>query len=184
MSTPPDQRARLLALARASVEHGLAHDEPVAVCLDDWPAPLRRQRATFVTLRLRDRLRGCIGALEAARPVVEDVAHNAFAAAFRDPRFDPVTTFDYPDVQIHVSVLSPIEPLEARSEAELLGLIRPGVDGLILEEGGRRGTFLPAVWRSLPSAADFLAELKAKAGLPRDYWSETVRISRYTAEEF
>jgi uncharacterized protein len=184
MTTLPGEREKLRALARSSIEHGLRHHRPIEVRLDEWPEALRRQHSTFVTLRLEDRLRGCIGALEAARPLVEDVAKNAFAAAFRDPRFDPVSHYDFPDIEIHVSVLSPIEPLDVRSEAELLRRLRPGVDGLILEEGERRGTFLPAVWRSLPGSADFVAQLKAKAGLPRDYWSQTVRVYRYTAEEF
>lgn len=184
MTTPPELREALRALARASIEHGLHRERPVDVNLDDWPAALRRRRSTFVTLHLQEQLRGCIGALEASRPVVEDVALNAFAAAFRDPRFDPVTTVDFPDIEIHVSLLSPIEPLAVRSEADLLRQLRPGVDGLIFEEGERRGTFLPAVWRSLPRPGDFLAQLKAKAGLPPDYWSETVRAFRYTTEEF
>lgn len=184
MSTPPTYRRSLRALARASIEHGLRHHEAVGVSLEGWPARLRQPRATFVTLRLGGRLRGCVGALESARPLPRDVAVNAFAAAFRDPRFTPVTTVEFPDIEVHVSLLSPIEPLEARSEADLIRQLRPGVDGLIFEEGDRRGTFLPAVWRSLPSAGDFLAQLKAKAGLPPDYWSETLRAYRYTTEEF
>lgn len=184
MSTPPEQRKKLRALAHASIEHGLRHEQPVAVRLDEWPAALHQKRSSFVTLQQEGRLRGCVGALEPARALVADVAMNAFAAAFRDPRFGPVTALDYPDIELHVSVLSPIEPLEVRSEAELLRRLRPGVDGLIFEEGDRRGTFLPAVWRSLPSGGEFLAQLKAKAGLPPDYWSATVRAYRYTTEEF
>lgn len=184
MTTPPEEREKLRAVADASIAHGLRHDQPIEVRQDEWPAPLREQRSTFVTLRKAGRLRGCIGALEPTRPLVQDVAMNAFAAAFRDPRFPPVTTRELPEVEIHLSILSPIEPLQARSEADLLHQLRPGIDGLIFEEGERRGTFLPAVWGSLPSAGEFLAQLKAKAGLPADYWSETVRAYRYTTEEF
>lgn len=184
MSTPPEQRETLRALARASIEHGLRNHQPLPVRPDEWPAVLHRKRASFVTLHQDDRLRGCVGALEPERPLVRDVAMNAFAAAFQDPRFAPITASDYPGIELHVSVLSLIEPLAVRSEAELLQRLRPGVDGLIIEEGRRRGTFLPAVWRSLPSAVDFLAQLKAKAGLPPDYWSDTVRAYRYTTEEF
>jgi uncharacterized protein len=184
MSTPPTQRRSLRALAHASIEHGLRHHEPVKVSLEAWPDRLRQPRSTFVTLHLGGRLRGCVGVLEPARPLARDVAVNAFAAAFRDPRFTPVTTSEVPDIEVHVSLLSPIEPLLARSEADLIRQLRPGVDGLIFEEGERRGTFLPAVWCSLPSAGEFLAQLKAKAGLPPDYWSETVRAYRYTTEEF
>lgn len=184
MSTPLEQRDKLRALARASIEHGLRHHQPLPVRPDEWPAVLHRKRSSFVTLHHQGRLRGCVGALEPERPLVTDIAMNAFAAAFRDPRFAPLSASDYPEIELHLSVLSPIEPLEMRSEAELLQQLRPGVDGLIFEEGRRRGTFLPAVWRSLPSAVDFLGQLKAKAGLPPDYWSDTVRAYRYTTEEF
>lgn len=184
MSMSPELRERLRDLARTSIEYGLQADRPIGVELEEWPESLREKRATFVTLEIDERLRGCIGALEPSRPLVRDVAANAFAAAFRDPRFPPVTTFDFPDLSIHVSVLSPVEALEVQSEADLMEQLRPGIDGLIFEEGGRRGTFLPAVWRSLPDARDFLAQLKAKAGFPADYWSESVRTYRYTTEEF
>ncbi|MDZ7840015.1 MAG: AmmeMemoRadiSam system protein A [Gammaproteobacteria bacterium] len=184
MSTPLTHRRSLRALAHASIEHGLRHYEPVGVSLQAWPERLRQPCSTFVTLCLGDQLRGCVGALESARPLARDVAVNAFAAAFRDPRFTPVTAIEFPDIELHVSLLSPIEPLEARSEADLIRQLRPGVDGLIFEEGDRCGTFLPVVWRSLPSAGDFLAQLKAKTGLPPDYWSETLRAYRYTTEEF
>lgn len=184
MSTSPTHRRSLRALARDSIEHGLRHHEPVRVSLEAWPERLRQPCSTFVTLRLGDRLRGCVGALEPARPLARDVAVNAFAAAFRDPRFTPLTTVEFTDIEVHVSLLSPIEPLVASSEADLIRQLRPGVDGLIFEEGDRRGTFLPTVWRSLPSAGDFLAQLKTKAGLPPDYWSETLRAYRYTTEEF
>jgi len=184
MNTPADQRRQLLDLARASIDHGLEHGRSLTVRLDEWPVVLREQRSTFVTLELAGRLRGCIGALEASRPLVQDVAANAFAAAFRDPRFAPVSVSECTELAVHVSVLSPIEPLEVSSEAELLRRLRPGVDGLIFEEAGRRGTFLPAVWRSLPSADEFLAQLKTKAGFPSDYWSDSIRTYRYTTEEF
>lgn len=184
MTTPPELRERLRELARASIEFGLEEDRPIDVHMEEWPTVLHQKRATFVTLQLEGRLRGCIGALDAIRPLVRDVAGNAFAAAFQDPRFSPVTTFDFPDLEIHLSVLSPVEPLPAESEAALLENLRPGIDGLIFEEGSRRGTFLPAVWRSLPDAREFVTHLKAKAGLPADYWSDSVRTYRYTTEEF
>ncbi|MGA8261028.1 MAG: AmmeMemoRadiSam system protein A [Arenicellales bacterium] len=181
---PAELRDRLRDLARASIEHGLDAGLPIEVELEEWPETLREHRATFVTLEIEARLRGCIGALDATRPLVRDVAANAFSAAFRDPRFPPLTAFEFPDLDIHVSVLSRVEPMAVRSEAELLERLRPGIDGLILEERGRRGTFLPAVWRSLPRASEFVEQLKAKAGFAPDYWSESVRAYRYTTEEF
>jgi len=120
--------------------------------------------------------------LEARRPLAEDVVQNAFAAAFGDPRFPPVTEPEVDKLDIHISVLSPLEEMHFASEADLLRQIRPGIDGLVLEDGPYRGTFLPAVWESLPDKRDFLRHLKIKAGLPPDYWSNTLRVWRYTTE--
>lgn len=184
MSTPATLRERLRGLARASIRHGLENSCPIDVLLHEWPDSLVEKRSTFVTLQQNRQLRGCIGALEATRPLVRDLAANAFAAAFRDPRFPPVTAADFPELEIHVSVLSAIELFPVESEVELLEKLRPNVDGLVLEEGDRRGTFLPAVWRSLPEAGEFLKQLKLKAGLEPGYWSESIRAYRYTTEEF
>lgn len=184
MSTPEPARKQLRHLARESIGHGIEAGEPPRVHLQDYPARLRAPRTSFVTLKLDGHLRGCIGALEATRALAEDVAANAFAAAFRDPRFPPVTRGEVDELSVQISILSPSEPLDASTEAELLARLRPGVDGLILEEGNRRGTFLPTVWQGLPEPADFLQQLKIKTGLPADYWSETIRAYRYSTEEF
>ena len=145
---------------------------------------LREERASFVTLTIDGALRGCIGMLEACRPLAEDVAANACAAALEDPRFEPLSHEEFHRLEIHISVLSAPEEVEFRSEADLLAQIRPGVDGLILQDGGRRGTFLPSVWEELPTEELFLMHLKMKAGLPPTYWSDTLRVFRYTAEYF
>jgi AmmeMemoRadiSam system protein A len=181
---PPPERRALLDLARASVRHGLAKHRPLAIDPLDYPAALREPRAVFVTLNREGKLRGCIGHLQACQSLAQDVAENAYAAAFRDPRFPPLGADELADLEVHISVLSPPEAVPVASEAELLARIRPGVDGLILEDDGHRGTFLPAVWESLPRPEDFLRHLKVKAGLPPDYWSDTLRVSRYTAEAF
>jgi AmmeMemoRadiSam system protein A len=180
----PAERRALLDLARASIRHGLAEHRPLAIEPLDYPAALREPRAVFVTLNREGQLRGCIGHLQACQALAQDVAENAYAAAFRDPRFPPLAADELADLEVHISVLSPPEPLAVASQAELLERIRPGVDGLILEDDGHRGTFLPAVWESLPRPADFLRHLKVKAGLPPDYWSDALRVSRYTAEAF
>lgn len=146
------------------------------------PDELRQERATFVTLELNGQLRGCIGMLEACRPLAEDVAENAVAAAFRDPRFPPLSREEFDDLKISISVLSPPEEMTFSDEADLLGQIRPGVDGLILQEGFQKGTFLPSVWEELPETELFFEHLKMKAGLPAGYWSDTLRVFRYTAE--
>ncbi|MDX1593571.1 MAG: AmmeMemoRadiSam system protein A [Gammaproteobacteria bacterium] len=178
------ERRELLALARASIAHGLAHGEPLRPDPEGYPEILLARRACFVTLHLDGLLRGCIGSLEARRPLVEDVAGNAYAAAFRDPRFPPVTEDEAPRLELEISVLSPPEPMRCGSEAELLAQLRPGVDGLVLADLGRSGTFLPSVWEQLPEPRDFLAHLKRKAGLPADYWSASLTVSRYTTERF
>jgi len=172
----------LLDLARASIRHGLQEGRPLTVALEELAAELVVPRASFVTLEKRGRLRGCIGSLEAWRPLAVDVAENAFAAAFRDPRFPPVRGDEAGDLEIHLSLLTPAVAMTFSSEADLLSQLQPGVDGLILSEGPYRGTFLPSVWAELPTPQLFLTQLKRKAGLAADYWSPGVRIWRYTTE--
>ncbi len=146
------------------------------------PDELKEERATFVTLMLHGSLRGCIGMLEACRSLAEDVAENAVSAAFHDPRFPPLSRDEFDDLKISISVLSPPEEMSFSDEADLLEKIRPGVDGLILQEGFQRGTFLPSVWEELPTVELFFEHLKMKAGLPAGYWSETLCVFRYTTE--
>lgn len=184
MSWTETEQSQLLALARQSIVHGLETGRPLPVNLDDYPAALRQIRATFVTLERGGRLRGCIGMLEAVRPLAQDVAENAFAAAFRDPRFPPLSNGELAGLDLHISVLNPATAMSFDSEAALIAQLRPGVDGVILQEGGRRGTFLPAVWDDLPDPKQFLQHLKQKAGLPTNYWSETIKAYRYTTEMF
>lgn len=177
-------RARLLQVAGDSIRHGLVHQQPLPLRAADYPAELQPLRATFVTLHRYGELRGCIGILEAVRPLVEDVAYHAYAAAFEDYRFTPLTAAELEGLEIHISVLSPPEPLHFRSEAELLQQLRPGIDGLVLRDRGCRGTFLPSVWQSLREPREFLRHLKVKAGLPSDWWSDTLAVERYTTESF
>jgi AmmeMemoRadiSam system protein A len=181
---PAVLRQQLLEAARASIEYGIRHGRPMAINPADYPESLTLPRATFVTLHIDGRLRGCIGSLEAHQSLIEDVAHNAHAAAFKDPRFPPLAANELEQIDIEISVLSPPEDVSFTSEADLLSRIRPGIDGLILSEGQRRGTFLPSVWSSLAEPVDFLRHLKQKAGLPPDYWSDSIRIQRYTTESF
>lgn len=175
-------RRQLLDTARASIVYGLKHGRPLPVDPDQCGRDLTVLRAAFVTLEQSGTLRGCIGSLEAHEPLVRNVARNAFGAAFNDHRFPPVRETDLDTLAIHISILSPSEPIACDSEQDLLDKIRPGVDGLTLVEGSRKGTFLPSVWKSLPEPTAFLRHLKQKAGLPADYWSPTLRFYRYTAE--
>ncbi|TAN71815.1 MAG: AmmeMemoRadiSam system protein A [Methylobacter sp.] len=182
MSLNKANRQRLLDLAKNAIRQGLQTGRPIKIDLDDYPEELIEPRATFVTLEKNHQLRGCIGMLEAVRPLAEDIAENAFSAAFKDPRFPPLKADELDDLEIHLSLLTPAEPISFSSEQDLLAQLRPGTDGLILEEGRRRGTFLPSVWESLPEPEQFLRHLKQKAGLPPDHWSEDIRIYRYQAE--
>ena len=177
-------RAALLAVAGESIRQGLTTGRPLSVDLNDYASELREPRASFVTIDIEERLRGCIGHLQAVQPLVADVAENAFAAAFQDPRFAPLQAEEFPLLTIHISVLSPAEPMAFTSEADLIAKLRPGVDGLILEDGSARGTFLPSVWDSLPDPQDFLAHLKRKAGLPVSHWSPDLKVFRYRTESF
>lgn len=179
-----EQQRTLLGIARESIRLGLETGRPLRVQPLDYDEALRARGAAFVTLHIFGQLRGCIGHLEAMQPLVIDVADNAFAAAFRDPRFPPLAATELDRVHIEISVLTPAQPLSFSSEAELLALIEPGRDGLILEDGQARGTFLPAVWESLPDPKDFLRHLKLKAGLSPHYWSSSLRVSRYRTESF
>jgi len=173
------ERGLLLDVARESIARGLEGESP-NVNVSTYPAALREPGASFVTLKIGDELRGCIGSLEAERELVADVAHNAYAAAFRDPRFAPLTRQEFDRVSTHVALLSATEPVTFKSEIDLLQQLRPGVDGIVLQEGSRRATFLPVVWEQLPDPVDFLQYLKRKAGLAPDYWSPQITIERYT----
>jgi AmmeMemoRadiSam system protein A len=170
----------LLELARSALQHAARTGETLPVDLDRLPALLRESRACFVTLRKQGQLRGCIGSLEARQALATDVCENTVKAALRDPRFPAVEESELEDVGIHISVLSSLERVHGDSEGELLALLRPGIDGLLLTEPPYRGTFLPSVWESLPRPEQFLRELKRKAGLPDDHWSDRLEVWRYT----
>ncbi len=180
----PEDRRTLLDVARWAIRTGLESGTLVTPEPSLYPRVLQQTRASFVTLRIAGKLRGCMGTLEASRPLVEDVAGDAYSAAFRDPRFGPLTADEYDALQYHVSVLSEPTPFPVESEAELLERVRPGVDGLIVVEGGRRGTLLPSVWETLPDVREFVGTLKQKAGLPAEYWSDSLRFLRYKTEDW
>ena len=151
--------------------------------LSTLPAPLRETGACFVTLKKNGQLRGCIGSPEAHRPLGTDVSENAFRAAFHDPRFAPLGDEETEALNVHISVLSAAKPMTFASEADLLGQLIPGRDGLIIGDGGRRALFLPSVWAQLPEPQMFLNHLRAKAGLPADHWSDTFEAARFVAPE-
>jgi uncharacterized protein len=182
MSLNEAQRQQLLELAKASIKCGLQTGKPLKINLADYPAELQEHRATFVTLHANYQLRGCIGVLEAVRPLAEDIAENAYSAAFKDSRFSPLEVQELKDLDVHLSILTPAEPMSFESEQDLAAQLHPGLDGLILKEGIRRGTFLPSVWETWQKPEQFLRHLKQKAGLPPDYWSDRIRVYRYQTE--
>lgn len=144
--------------------------------LEPW---LEQPGAVFVTLKKRGVLRGCIGSLQSHRSLSEDLKSNALGAAFRDPRFPAVTVEELDELQIEVSVIGPSMPITFNSEADALNQMTPGSDGVILQYGRHRGTFLPQVWEQLPKRREFMAHLKMKAGLPVDFWAADIELSRY-----
>lgn len=169
----------LLHLARDAIagEFGMpTHEQPGA----DW---LQEYGATFVTLNLHERLRGCIGSLDAHRPLFEDVRANAIAAAFRDPRFAPLSRNELAEVVIEVSLLGKSEKICFANEQDALQQLKPDVDGVVLEYGYHRATFLPQVWEQLPDPHAFVGQLKTKAGLAEDFWSEDIKLSRYSVQK-
>ena len=182
MSLNEINQQRLMAIAKHSIDNGLTTGRPLSIELADFPEELTEHRASFVTLEKNHQLRGCIGMLEAVRPLVKDIAENAFSAAFRDPRFPPLSRDEFKDIEIHLSLLTVPERLLFTSEQDLINQLQPAVDGLILEETYHRGTFLPSVWEQLPDPKTFLRHLKQKAGLPAYYWSDNIRVYRYRTE--
>jgi AmmeMemoRadiSam system protein A len=169
----------LIGIARDAI--AVADDFEPRAWREEW---LRETGASFVTLKLEGELRGCIGTIDPRRALGEDVWHNARAAAYRDPRFPPVSAPERAVLEVEVSVLSAREHFAVASEADAVSKLRPGIDGIYLEYGYQRSTFLPQVWESLPDPLDFLVELRRKAGLPARFWHADIRLSRYTVEKF
>ena len=180
----PSQRHVLLTHARQSILAGLRERRRVPCPPVDRDDLAAMERASFVTLRTNGKLRGCCGTLEPQGTLAEDVWRNAWSSAFSDPRFAPLDASEYPGLDVHVSILSPLEPLPVLTEDELLQTIRPGIDGLLLRRAQAQATFLPAVWEQLPDAREFLRQLKMKAGWPADFWSDDLRAWRYETEGF
>lgn len=173
--------SELLRQARAAI--GEALGGPPCPLPTNLPA-LATEGASFVTLTLRGQLRGCIGSLQAHRPLIADVRANAVAAAMNDPRFYPLEEEEFPKIRIEVSLLSPPESVEFSNETELLQWIVPGKDGLIISNGMHRATFLPQVWEQLPEPKEFLAHLKQKANMPSDTPMETLKVQRYRVDKW
>ncbi len=180
-----EDRQFLLSLARQTITSVLEGREPQEVDLNCVSEDLRRPGASFVTLTIGGELRGCIGSIEPRRPLVLDVQENAIAAAFHDPRFPPLSRRELDRTHIEISVLTVPQPLNYEGPADLLAKLRPGVDGVIIERGWQRATFLPQVWEKLPDPCEFLEHLCLKACLaPNDYRRSGLRVYTYQVEKF
>jgi len=180
-----EEKQTLLRLARQALELGVRGEKLPPLDRDSLSPQLRAEGASFVTLTVRGDLRGCIGALEAYQPLVEDVREHAIAAALSDYRFSPVQVSEFEGISIEVSRLTAPVRLEYASPEDLVAKLRPGVDGLILRDGNRRATFLPQVWEKLPGADDFLGNLCLKMGAPPDLWRRKhLDVQTYQVEEF
>ena len=171
----------LLPIARNAIASNLGRKSDSV----DEPQPwLHDKGASFVTLTMHQHLRGCIGSLEAHRPLLLDVKANAYAAAFRDPRFAPLTASELDATEIEISLLSPQQPIAFKDETDALAQLRPHVDGIVFQYGRYRSTFLPQVWEQLASPSTFMAHLKHKAGLHPEFWHDEVELYRYTVTKF
>lgn len=171
----------LIPIARATISNTLG--KPYEITKEDLPW-LHEKGASFVTLTQNEKLRGCIGSLEGYRPLLIDVKANAHAAAFRDPRFPPLVKHELDSTKIEISLLSAMQPLSFSNERDALAQLQPGVDGIVFEFGRHRSTFLPQVWEQLPEVDLFIAHLKHKAGLKPNFWSEEVKLYRYTVSKW
>ncbi len=170
----------LLPIARAAISRALG----VSRAADETAPWLAEHGACFVTLTQSGELRGCIGTLQAHRPLLADVKSNAVSAAMHDPRFMPLGIAELDITAVEISLLSPTAAMDVRDEADALAQMRPNVDGIVFEFGRYRSTFLPQVWEDLPQPRHFLAMLRRKAGLPEDFWEEGVKLSRYTVTKW
>ena len=177
---PVNKGGILLPIARSAIAEilGLSHE------VDNEAAWLQEKAACFVTLMQKDQLRGCIGTLEAHRTLLDDVKHNAIAAAIHDTRFSPLKSGELNITEIEISLLSAMQSLHFSNEQEALAQLQPGIDGVVFEYRHHRSTFLPQVWEQLPDTKDFIAHLKTKAGLSADFWADEVKLSNYTVSKW
>lgn len=185
--TPDDALGSvLLTTARNAIATAVGAPTREAITVDD---PVRKRLdadgATFVTLTMNNRLRGCIGSLTAHRPLRVDVTENAIAAATRDPRFMPISASELSSISLSVSLLTAPELIAYDgTEAGAIAAVRPGIDGIVMRRGNTRATFLPQVWDDLPDPAGFLQHLRAKAGIDVFNWPDGITLERYEVRKW
>ncbi|MTI12892.1 AmmeMemoRadiSam system protein A [Sansalvadorimonas verongulae] len=182
-----NEKQQILALTKSAIQMAVqGRTEQQILCqFSQEPFYLTEVRACFISLHKGSQLRGCIGSLDAYRPLKEDIVHNAVSAALYDRRFPPLTEAEFDSITVEVSILSPVMPMHVRDEADLLNQLQPYIDGLIIDDGkGHRATFLPQVWKQLPDKKEFLSHLKKKAGLENSEWPKSLQCLRYHCEVF
>ncbi len=180
-----NEQKQLLKIAREAIETSVCGEQAPILTLNQLPEVLQHGRASFVTLTIDDKLRGCIGVLEACQPLAIDVQEHAIAAALQDYRFPVVTPEELQKIHIEISILTPKRHLDYDHPEELVNKIRPGIDGVILQDGRRKATFLPQVWQKIPEPSHFLSQLCLKMGVPADLWRhKKIQIAVYQVQEF
>ena len=180
-----EEKQILLRMAREALDYGVRGKKLPSLDPTTLSTRLRDEGASFVTLTIRDELRGCIGALEARQPLALDVREHAIAAALEDPRFPPVMEGELSRIKIEVSRLTRPLPLEYKDSADLISKLKPHIDGVILMDGYRRATFLPQVWEKIPDPSEFLNYLCRKMGLSENAWRvKHLEVFIYQVEEF
>ncbi len=175
------EAGHLIRIAAQTVAYSIKNAHPPSLDITSFPKELQEKRATFVTLNKNGNLRGCIGTVQAYQALIADVVENAFKAAMKDPRFSPIELEEASELKISISLLSPVEKMFFSDAADFINQLRPKVDGLVISDQGKRSLFLPQVWDKIPEKLEFVRQLKQKAGLPSNYWGDTLQAWRFTA---
>jgi AmmeMemoRadiSam system protein A len=180
-----EEGKRLLMVARNTIKNRLENTKEPQIDLKDLPEKFQERLGTFVTVTIDGNLRGCIGHIIPREALIEGIRENAINAAFKDPRFPPLTKDEFDSIEIEISILTAPQELSYIDAEDLLRKLRPGVDGVIIKRGFHEATFLPQVWDQLPDKGEFLAHLCLKAGLSYDSWrKEKLQVSTYQVQAF
>lgn len=172
----------MLLLAWESIAHGLKTGKPLSIDVDDYPIELAEPKPCFVLLKQKQAVRGCVGSIEPIRPLGEDLVENAFAAAFCDRHFMPLSDNELDQTQINILLISPLQALSCDSQMTLIEQLQPRVDGLLIRDGSHHASLLPAAWETFKTPMEFVNQLKRQAGLPMTYWSKNTQIFRFSTE--
>ena len=180
-----DEGKYLLGVARETIKNILGDREEPQIDWKEIPEKFKEKLGTFVTVTIRDNLRGCIGHIIPRESLIEGIKENAINAAFKDPRFHPLTKEEFDRIEIEISILTPPQELSYADAEDLLGKLRQGIHGVIIKKGFHEATFLPQVWDQLPKKEAFLSQLCMKAGLSPDSWKrEKLQVSTYQVQAF